>query len=939
MTIAKLRIISAAVLLSCSLMAQAAINLADQIPVAPDVKVGKLPNGLTYYIKKNGRPEKKLELRLVVKAGSILEDEDQRGLAHFTEHMAFNGSTNFKRHELISYLQSIGVKFGADLNAYTSFDETVYMLPIPTDKKESVEKGFLVLEDWAHGLTLNDADIDSERGIVLEELRAGKGASDRMNKQLWPKLFNGSRYADRLPIGKEETLKSFKPEAIKRFYKDWYRPDLMAVIVVGDIEPAEAERLVRQHFGKLKQPDNPRPRVYAQIPSRTASESLVVTDKEAAGNMVFIRYPIERDIDRGDFADYREQTVERLYSAMLGQRMAELTQRADPPFIQGGSSRGKVALGYRSFQAGAVLGKGGALPAIQALVQEDERARQFGFTASELERTKKNMLRGVERSYAERDKSDSVSHVGELIRNFLENEPIPGIANEYQYLNELIPGITLDEVNAAMRKAVPSGQPKLVVYMGSDKAETPVPKGEELLAAVNAAEAAPVKAQEEKVYATQLMDTPPKAGTIVKETVDKALGTTELVLSNGVRVVLKPTDFKNDQVLMGAHRPGGQSLYEQKDFFNARYASTIVSQMGLMNYSPLELGKVLAGRTVNSGASIVELSEGLRGNASSADLETMLQLVHLQFTQPRKDAGLYASFIGKQREMARTTLSNPDALFADTLIAAMYNNNPLVPRVPRVEDFDRIQLDRVLEIYKERFASARDFSFFLVGSFDVAKVKPLLATYLASLPAPAIPAAYRDQGVRPVKGVVKTAVYKGTEPKSKVTLVFSGDAAYSEEEQMRFQALLEVANIKLIEVLREKMGLIYSGQMGGGMAKHPYGSYNITASLPCAPDNVDMVVTAAMRLIRTLQEEGPDPADLAKVKENWTTNHRKSLRENGYWLGRLQSAHMNGTDPASILHYAERVAEIKPADVQAAAKRYFNLENYVQAVLYPEAKQ
>jgi zinc protease len=934
----KLRILFAAVLLSSSLLAQAEINLNATLPVAPDVKVGKLANGLTYYIKRNGKPEKRLELRLVVKAGSILEDDDQRGLAHFTEHMAFNGSTHFKRHELVSYLQSIGVKFGADLNAYTGFDETVYMLPIPTGKKGNVEQGFLVLEDWAHGLSFNDADIDSERGIVLEELRLGKGANDRMNKVLMPKLYNGSRYADRLPIGQEETLKNFKPEAIKRFYRDWYRPDLMAVMVVGDIDPAEAEKLVQRHFAHLKNPEQPRPRLYAEIPARRQSESVVITDREAPGNMLYIRYAIVPHQERGDFASYRENLIEHLFSAMLGQRMAELTQQAEPPFIQGGSAIGKVAHGYQSFSAMAMLGQGGALPAINALIQEDERARQFGFTASELERTKKTMLRNFERQYNEREKSESAGYMAEFARAFLENEPIPGIANEFQYVSELMPGISLEEVNAAARKALPADQHKLVVYTGSDKGELPVPRGEELMAAVNAAEMMTVKAQDEKIYATQLMATPPKPGVIVKEKVDEALGTTELTLGNGVKVVLKPTDFKNDQVLMGAHRFGGQSLYEQKDLFNARYASTIVGQMGLMNYSPTDMQKILAGRSVSTGASIVNLSEGLRGSSGSNDVEAMLQLAYLEFTQPRKDTALYSAFIARQRDVARTALQRPEAVFADTLAATLFGNNPLVPRVPRVEDFDQIQLDRVMEIYKERFSSARGFTFFIIGSFDVAKIKPLVATYLASLPAPAIPVAYKDQGIRPVKGVVKKDVFKGAEQKSTVSLVFTGEAKYSEEAQMRLQALLEVINIKLIEVLREQKGLIYGGQMIGSLAKRPYGSYSISTALPCAPENVDKVVDATMALIRKMQDEGPDPSDLAKVKENWNTSYRKALRENGYWLSRLQNAALNETDPATILQYEQRVAAIKPSDLQQAAQRYFNMQNYLQMALYPEPK-
>lgn len=933
-----LRTVVAALLLACFLQAHAGgapLALADPLPIGPQVKVGRLANGLTYYIQKNSRPEQKLELRLVVKAGSILEDDDQQGLAHFTEHMAFNGSTHFKRNELVSYLQGIGVKFGADLNAYTSFDETVYMLPIPTDRPETLEQGFQVLEDWAHGLSFNDADIDSERGIVLEELRLGKGVEDRMNKVLMPKLMNGSRYAQRMPIGKEDILKTFAPDAIRRFYRDWYRPDLMAVVVVGDVDPGTAQQLVERHFSGMVNPARERVREYAVIPQRQASEGVVVTDKEANANGVYIRYGIEPKPANGTVGDYRASLVEGLYGAMLGQRMYELTQQANPPFIQGGSSMTKVARGYRSFRAGAVLGKGGAAPAIAALVQEDERARQYGFTASELERAKKNMLRSFERGYNERDKSDSAGYAAEYIRHFLEQEPIPGIANEYDYARQLVPGITLAEVNAMARAEIPSGGNKLVIYGGSDQAETPIPASAELLAAVEAAERKPVQAQAEKVYASALMAHPPKPGTIVSQSVDPALGLTRLTLSNGVKVVLKPTDFNNDQVLLSALRFGGQSLFGEQDIVNARYASAIVGQMGLHDYSPADLGKVLAGKAAQTSATVSNLSEMLGGQSGRDDVETMLQLAYLQMTEPRRDRAIFESFIGKQKELARNSLSRPEAVFGDTIVATLYNNNARVARAPRPEDFDRIDLDRVFDIYRSRLSSARDFTFFLVGSFDVEQIKPLLATYLGGLPTPDVPVQYKDWGVRPVKGVVKKEVRMGSEPKSTISITFTGEAPYSDDEQLRLQALIEALNIKLVEVLREKLGLIYGGGMAGSLTKIPYGGYAININLPCGPENVDKVIAATFAEIARVKEQGVVPADLDKVRANWSKNYRKGLRENGYWLGQLQHAFVNGTDPAALLTYEQRAGAIRAVDLKQTARRYFDMDNYLQVVLYP----
>jgi zinc protease len=927
----------AALLLAVSLGAQAKITLDDPIPTGPQVKVGKLANGLTYYIQQNRKPENRLELRLVVKAGSILEDDDQQGLAHFTEHMAFNGSTHFKRLELISYLQSIGVKFGADLNAYTSFDETVYVLPIPTERKENIGKGFLVLEDWAGGLTMNDADIDKERAIILEEARLGKGAADRMNKVLLPKIFNGSKYASRLPIGQEEIIRHFKYDALKRFYRDWYRPDLMAVVVVGDIAPAEAEKMIREHFAKLKNPAHARPRAYARIPVRASTEALVVTDKEATNNSVLIRYPVQDAPDKATFGGYREKLVETLFGGMLGQRLQELAQQADPPFLGASSSVGRLTARYKSYNAYAALGKGGAAPAIDALVRENERARQFGFGAAELERAKKNMLRHYERAYKEREKTDSSDYVGEYMRNFLERESIPGIENEYDYVRELVPGISLDEINRYARKTIPSGSAKLVVYMGSSKDDSPAPSGTELLAAVGGAEQATLKAYDEKALAAQLMDKPPKAGSIVAESEDKALGLTTLTLSNGVKVILKPTDFRNDQVILSASRYGGATLFDEADIFNARYASAVVGAMGLNGMSPLDLQKVMAGKTASLRLGLNTYSEGVNGSAGSGDIEAMLQLAYLQFTGVRRDEGLYRSFIARQVEATRNLMSRPESVFGDAVLATLYNNNPRVGRPPRPEDFAKVDLDRSIETYKARFGSAKGLTFIMVGSFELAAVKPLVATYLASLPTPDIPVSYRDVGIRPVTGVVKKEVRAGTEPKSVVSLTFTGEAPFSEEAQLRFHALLEVINIRITDILREKLGLIYGGGMNGSMSRVPYPNYAIGANLPTGPENVDKVIAATFDEIRRMKEQGPDAADLEKVRQNWLQGYKRSMRENGYWAGRLQTAVLQGTDPALILDYEKQVAEITPADLKDAAKRYFNTDNYVQVVLYPAA--
>ena len=912
-------------------------RLTEKLPLDPNVKTGKLSNGLTYYIRKNVKPEKKIELRLIVNAGSILEDDDQQGLAHFTEHMAFNGSKNFQKNDIVSFLQSIGVEFGADLNAYTGFNETVYILPIPTEKKENVEKGFQILEDWASTVAFDGAEINKERGVVLEEERLGKGAEDRMFRVTYPRMFEGSIYANRLPIGKADVIKNFKPEVIKRFYSNWYRPNLMAVAVVGDLDPAEAEKLIRQHFEKLKNPAKEKPRTLAEVFPRKKSEGLVVTDKEATNHVIEIYHSYKKAKEEITVGDYREYLVRRLFTSMLSQRMQELTQKANPPFVFGASSISSWARGYEGYSAFAYLSKGGPEPAIQALVQENERARKFGFTPAEIERTKKMLLKSIERSYNERDKTESANLVDEYVRHFLDQEPIPGIENEFGYYKEFLDGISLDEVNQYTAKAIPPvTENKLVVLTGPDKADFKIPTNEELLAMTENAGKADVKPYEEKAIASSLMDKIPAAGKITSEKENKEIGTTELTLSNGVKVILKPTDFKNDQIIMTASRFGGQNLYDPKDRFSAEYASTIVSQMGAGQFSPVDMRKVLAGKNASVSPRISGLSESVSGQCSAVDVETMLQLTNLYFTQPRQDNELFSSFVTKQQALYQNMTSDPQFTFQDSIFKILYKNHPWAPRLPKAENFAKIDQQRALEIYKERFGNANGFTFVLVGKFDLATIKPLLATYLGSLPSNEKTSTFKDVGLRPVKGPLKKEVKKGTEPKSFIRLFWNGEAPYSDEEQFKLQALTELLNIKLIESLREDLGGVYSGGIYASLNKYPYNNYSIGTSLPCGPENVDKIIKATLAEIDKVKTTGPQEADLNKVKETWKQQYLVNVKDNNFWARQLLQSIELGSNPTGVLTYEKRVDAITLKDLKDTANKYFDTKNYVQIVLNPE---
>ncbi|MGZ5135238.1 MAG: insulinase family protein, partial [Flavitalea sp.] len=703
----------------------AQVNPAEKLPIDPKVKIGKLENGLTYYIRQNKKPEQKVELRLVLNAGAINDDDDQRGLAHMAEHMAFNGTTNFKKNDIVSFLQDIGVGFGNDLNAYTSFDETVYMLPIPVDKPGNLEKGFQVLEDWAHNVTYVDADIEGERSIILEESRLGKGANDRMFKKIYPQLFAGSKYGDRLPIGVDSIIKNFKNDVIRRYYKDWYRPNLMAVVVVGDIEPAKAEEMIRKHFSSLKNPEKERSREYADVPPYKTAEAAVVTDKEATNYNIGIFYPAYKSNASTTVGDYREDLIEQMYTTMLNQRLQELTQKENPPFIFANSNFQTFARGYQAFNVYAGTGTGDVNKGLNAIAEEIERVKRFGFTAAELERAKKNTLTNYEKAYNNRDKTESENYVQEYINHFLEQEPSPGIAKEFEYVKALLPGISIDEVNS-MSKRFKDEKNRFVFVLGPEpKPDQKLPKEKDLLAILDAKEKADIKPYEEKAIATTLITKQPKAGKVISQTKNAVLNTTELKLSNGATVILKPTNFKDDQILMGATRAGGKNNYGLADKYNAEYATALVSTMGIGDFTPTDLKKALAGKSVSVNPVFTPTSEGVRGNSSVKDLESLFQLTYLYFTDPRKDTALFNSFVQKNKSQYANISANPQAAFIDTMYKTLFSNNPLAPvAVPKSEYYEKINLDRSYAIYKERFGDANGMNFVFVGSFKESEIIP-----------------------------------------------------------------------------------------------------------------------------------------------------------------------------------------------------------------------
>lgn len=919
---------------------QAQLKLTDSIPQDPKIKTGRLANGLKYYIRQNKKPEQKVELRLVVNVGSILEDNDQQGLAHMSEHMAFNGTKNFKKNDIVGFLQSIGVQFGADLNANTSFDETIYILPVPLDKPTNLEKGFQIIEDWAHQVSDLDEDVNDERNVILEESRMGKGADDRMSRKLYPYIFAGSRYADRLPIGLDTLIQNFKPDVIRRFYHDWYRPDLMAVIVVGDVDPAKAEEMVKKHFTSIQDPVNERIRAYADVKPFTKNEALVVTDKEATSYNLSINYSAFPDKQATTVGGYKNDIVKNIFVTLLNQRLRELTQKENPPFVYAGVGFGSEARGYDQFGAQAGVGTGDANKALAALIEEIERAKRFGFTQTELDRAKLNMMSFMEKQFNERDKTESSSYADEYIRNFLTNEPIPGIAVEHQYYKDLLPQITLEDINNAAKALQKTPNFFLSMTGPEPAANITLPTADALLTTASATTARQdIKPYEESAVAVKLLDKLPKPGKIIRETVDPILGTKEWFLSNGTTVTVKKTDFKNDEIRLGARRKGGISNYGAADRINAQYATTVASVMGFGHFSPIDLQKALAGKTISAGAALSGTTDGFSGSSTVKDVETMFQLLYLKATETRIDTSLFKSFIQKSKAQAAFAMADPETSFVDTLYKTMYGNNPLAPiAVPKPEYYDKIDMQRAVNIYKERFGDANEMNFAIVGSIDESKLKLLVEQYIGALPATNKVFNYKDNGLRTVKGKINLNVNKGQAEKSLILQMYSGEIPYSEELDLKANAITEVLNIRIIEELREKIQGIYSGSMEGGLQKLPYPHYQFFVELPCGPAKVDTLLIAMNAEINKLKNEGPSKTNLEKVKQQWLEQNKTAMKENGTWLTEILETKFPGSNVDRFLHYPKYVGALTAKEVQDAAKLLLNGQNLITAILRPEKK-
>ncbi|MYA34897.1 MAG: insulinase family protein [Gemmatimonadales bacterium] len=929
---------SIAMVLFSSLSAPGAAGQAPADPIPPDPAViaGTLDNGLRYFVRENDQPENRAELRLVVNAGSILEDEDQLGLAHFVEHMAFNGTENFEKQALVDYLESIGMQFGPDINAYTSFDETVYMLQVPMDDPEMLATAFRILGDWAQGVRFDPEEVDKERGVVIEEWRGRRGAAARIQDRQFPVLFQGSLYAERLPIGKTEILETAPAERLRDFYEDWYRPDLMAIIAVGDFDGAEIEATIRERFGKLTGPAEPRPRIAAEVPLDHPPLVTIVTDPEAQGSQVGVLYK-QPPAPRGTIGDFRRGLVEGLYSGMLNARLNELRLQADPPFMLGFFGQGQFSRGVDAYQLVAFVAEGGIERGLEALLTEAERVVQYGFTSGELEREKTNTRRGYERRLAERENQESAALANRYIQVFLQGSAYPGLDTQMELVDAFLPGITLEETNG-IAEAWLAEQGRVVLASAPAKAGLEPPAEDDLLGVFAAVGVKEVEAYEDEAADAPLLPIAPEGTPIASEEVLDGVGVTIWTLENGVRVVLKPTDFKDDEIIFSATSPGGTSLVSDDVFRRISFALSVVSQSGVGDFDQTALGKKLAGKAVRVSPSVGSLSEGLGGAASPQDVETAFQLIYLYFSAPRRDETMFEALKAQQMAMLANVDANPNLVFSDTISATMSRGHPRILRSSQLaSSLEEADLDAAYDLYRDRFADASDFTFYFTGAFDLPTIRPLVEQYLGALPDLGRVEEWRDLGIDPPAGVIETVVHKGLEPQSRTQIIFAGEAGYSLEEANAIAAMADVLDIRLREVLREDMGGTYGVGVGGSLSYRPDEEYRFSISFGSDPERAQELSDVVFEEIERLKAEGPDAETVDKVRETQRRTKETNLQENRYWLSRLASFERAGRDLNEIPSY-EWIESWTAEQVREAAVRYLRTDQYARFVLLPEQK-
>ncbi|HEY3933794.1 MAG TPA: insulinase family protein [Gemmatimonadales bacterium] len=909
------------------------------LPADTALHTGRLSNGLSYLIRYNSYPAHRLELRLVVRAGSILEDEDQRGLAHFIEHMGFNGTTHFARNDLVKYLESIGVKFGADLNAETSFDQTEYILPVPSDKPELVARAFDILQDWAAGDKFDSSEVASERGVVLGEWRSGLGAGSRIRDKELPVLFQGSRYAVRLPIGDTGIIARATAAPMRRFYHDWYRPDLMAVVAIGDYPLDSLRALIKSRFGSLRNPVHERPRTDAPVPVIPGTRVAIITDPEETTESVelLVRRPTADDRTE---ADERRDLINSLFSTIASQRMQELSRRPQEPFITAFFGPGGFIRDLQLFELAVTAKEGESAAAFEAALRELRRFDEHGVLPAELDRAKTSLLRAREDAAKEVGKTESDAYVGGTIASYLYGSTVVSATDRYALAQRILPTITLDEVNAAVRE-MSRGTDRFIAVVAPDKAKPTLPTRDTLIAILARTDTMTLPAWEEHSVTTALVPNPPAPGRIVSDTTYADLGVTDWRLSNGVRVLIKPTDFKADQVQVTGEALGGMSLIADDQLTNAAFATAVMQQSGAGDFDAMSLKRKLTGKIAFAFPEVDETSEGLGLVTAPQDLEAGFQLLWLTGTSPRLDTAAVTAFRNQVRTVLQNRSAQPEAVLGDTIALTLGQNSPRARPMTatRVDSFDA---GRALAIYRDWYRDFNGFVFIIVGNVKVDSLRPLVEQWLGGLPSSGAVHAWRDVAPVPPEGEITKVVHKGKEPVSSQIVLFSGAATIDgPADDLAGDAAAEIVQERLLDKLREAMGATYGVDVSTTLERVPRRRYRTIIDFKSAPAQADTLWLAAQQIIATFRSDGPRPDELEKFTEQARRENEVAVKTNEWWMQELADyADPDGPDTGrplpEFLGWSARLDALTPAMVQAAAQKYFDPARVARFVLLPE---
>jgi len=910
-------------------------NLLDAIPLDPSVTTGTLQNGMKYYLKKNTKPDKKAELRLVVDAGSILETPDQLGLAHLVEHMAFNGTESFEKNELIDYLQSIGVAFGADLNAHTSFDETVYKLTVPTDDDEIYETSLHILKDWANGITFKPEEIDKERGVVIEELRARSNANSRLYDKTIATMTNNSRYANRLPIGKVDVIQNSAYKSLTNFYNDWYRPDLMALVLVGDIDIKKTEKQIKELFSTIPATKKPKERKRYSIPNNDAPAIKVATDAEARSVSLSIYYKQDRK-EVTTLQEYKEELTRLLFSGMIKQRLEEIELQENTPLLSTTAGVGTFLADKDAYYLRAILKEDFIKEGIDLLFLENEKVKRHGFTASELERYKKYLLNHATLFKKETGKIPSKYYVEELIDTFTDNETMPSELFRYNFYKEILPTISLDDVNKVGTNWIVDNN-ITVILKAPEKESVSIPPEQDIQASITAAGTSKVAPYVDSLADKKLDVSITNPGKISETSYNKKIDVTTWKLSNGITVLAKPTTLQNDLISLSGFRPGGSSLAPDSLYVSARNASNIIGDSGLDGISAIDLEKLNMGRTVSVTPYINFYEELFSGSSTAEELERMLKMVHLYFTSPNKDQLVFQAAKERMIATAKNDSLSPDAIFDNEVSKVMTQNHLRGVSLTEPQIEEGLNLDKAFTFYKERFSSADGFTFIFVGSFDLATLRTFTEKYLGSLPSdPSIEKNWKDIGLRRIKGSHKKTIKKGTEEKAKVDMRFTGVLDYTLKKDKTVRLLGDLLRIRLTEELRENMSGVYGVQVSGFATDTPSNWYRMNVRFTCAPENKDALIQKVHDVITEIKEEGASAKNVQKIKKTQLTRKKDALKYNSYWTMQLKSASLYDWNPEEILDVEKGIKNLSTEYFKQAANTYFNYDNYVEFTLLPQ---